>query len=51
MLLKIYGCDFIQCDKSPWKSYMNQENNAPFMTKNVSFGFFPWTLLGHTKKH
>ena len=31
--------------------YMHQENNAPFMTKNVNFAFFPWTLLGHSKKH
>ena len=30
--------------------YMHQENNAPFMTKNVNFAFFPWTLLGHSKK-
>ena len=30
--------------------YMYQENNAPFMTKNVSFAFFPWTLLEHSKK-
>ena len=29
---------------------MHQENNAPFMTKNVNFTFFPWTLLGHSKK-
>ena len=32
------------------KSYMHQENNAPFMTKNVDFAFFPWTLLAHSKK-
>ena len=32
------------------KFYMHQENNAPFMTKNVNFAFFPWTLLGHSKK-
>ena len=31
--------------------YMYQENNAPFMTKNVNFAFFQWTLLGHSKKH
>ena len=31
--------------------YMHQENNAPFMTKNTNFTFFPWTLLGHSKKH
>ena len=29
----------------------HQENNAPFMTKNVNSAFFPWTLLGHSKKH
>ena len=28
----------------------HQEINAPFMTKNVSFAFFPWVLLGHSKK-
>ena len=33
------------------KFYMRQENNAPFMTKNVNFAFFPWTLLGHSKKN
>ena len=33
------------------KFYMHKENNAPFMTKNVKFAFFPWTLLGHSKKH
>ena len=32
------------------KFYMHQENNAPFVTKNVNFEFFPWTLLGHSKK-
>ena len=32
------------------KFNMHQENNAPFMTKNVNFAFFPWTLLGHSKK-
>ena len=32
------------------KFYIHQENNAPFMTKNVNFAFFPWTLLGHSKK-
>ena len=31
--------------------YMHQENNAPFMTKNVNFAFFPWRLLGHSKKN
>ena len=30
--------------------YMYEENNAPLMTKNVNFAFFPWTLLGHSKK-
>ena len=30
------------------KFYMHQKNNAPFMRKNVSFAFFPWTLLGHS---
>ena len=29
---------------------MNQENNAPFMTKNVSFAFFLSTLLGHSER-
>ena len=29
---------------------MHQENNAPFMTKNVNFAFFPWTHLGHSEK-
>ena len=33
------------------KVYMYQENNAPFLTKNVNFAFFQWTLLGHSKKH
>ena len=33
------------------KFYMYQKNNAPFMTKNVNFAFFPWTLLGHSKKN
>ena len=32
------------------KFYMHQENNVPFMTKNVNFAFLPWTLLGHSKK-
>ena len=33
------------------KSYMHQENNPSFMTKNVDFAFFfTWTLLGHSKK-
>ena len=30
--------------------YMHQENNEPFMTKNVNFAFFAWTILGHSKK-
>ena len=29
----------------------HQEIKAPFMTKNVSFAFFPWVLLGHSKKN
>ena len=29
---------------------MHPENNAPFMTKNVNFVFFPWPFLGHSKK-
>ena len=29
----------------------HQEINAPFMTKNVNFAFFPWVLLGHSKKN
>ena len=33
------------------KFYMHQENNAPFMTKNANFAYFPWTLLGHFKKN
>ena len=33
------------------KFYMHQENNTPFITKNVNFAFFPWTLLGHSKKN
>ena len=33
------------------KFYMREENNVPFMTKNVNFAFFPWTLLGHSKKN
>ena len=33
------------------KFYVYQENNAPFMTKIVNFAFFPWTLLGHSKKN
>ena len=32
------------------KFYMHQENNAPFIIKNVNFAFFPWTHLGHFKK-
>ena len=32
------------------KFNIHQENNASFMTKNVNFAFFPWTLLGHSKK-
>ena len=28
-----------------------QKNNAPFMTKNINFAFFPWTLWGHSKKN
>ena len=32
------------------KHYMHQENNALFMTKNINFGFFLWTLLGHSDK-
>ena len=32
------------------KFYMHQENSAPLMTKNVNFAFFPWILLGHSKK-
>ena len=31
------------------KFFMHQENNATFMTKN--FAFFPWTLLGQSKKN
>ena len=33
------------------KLYMHQENNSSFMTKTVNFAFFPWTLLGHSKKN
>ena len=33
------------------KFYMHQENNAPFLTKNVNYAFFPWTLLGHSNKN
>ena len=29
------------------KFYTHQENNV-YMTKNVNFAFFPWTLLGHS---
>ena len=32
------------------KFYMHQENNLPFMTKNVNFAVFPWALLGHSEK-
>ena len=32
------------------KFYMYQENNAPFMTKNVNFAFLLWTLLGHSER-
>ena len=32
------------------KCHIHQENNAPFMTKNLNFAFFPWTLLGYSKK-
>ena len=32
------------------KFYIHQENNTLFMTKNVNFAFFPWTLLGYSKK-
>ena len=32
------------------KFYMYQENDAPFMIKNVNFPFFQWTLLRHSKK-
>ena len=30
------------------KFHIHQENNAPFMTKNVNFAVFPQTLLGHS---
>ena len=33
------------------KFYMHQENNAPFMTKNVDFAFLPWALLEHSKRN
>ena len=33
------------------KFYMHQDNNVPFMTKNLNFAFFPWALLGHSKKN
>ena len=46
MLLKIYG---YETTNLLGKFYM-QENNAPFVTKNVNFLFLPWTLLGHSKK-
>ena len=32
------------------KFYTHRENNAPFMTKNVNFIFFPWTPLRDSKK-
>ena len=32
------------------KFYMHQKNNAPLLTKNANFVFFPWTLLGQFKK-
>ena len=32
------------------KFYIHQEDNVLFMTKKVNFAFFPWTLLGHSKK-
>ena len=32
------------------KLYMHLEKNAPFMAKKENFAFFPWTLLGHSKK-
>ena len=33
------------------KFNMHQGNNAPFMTKNLNFAVFPWTLLGHSEKN
>ena len=33
------------------KFYMHQENNVPFMTKNVNFALSPWTLLGHSQRN
>ena len=30
--------------------YLHQENNAPFMTKNVNFAFFSWILMVHSEK-
>ena len=45
MLLKIYGYE-----ASLLVKFYMQENNAPFMTKNVDFSFLPETLLGHSKK-
>ena len=32
------------------KFYMHQENNVPFMTKNVNFALSTWTLLRHSKR-
>ena len=26
--------------KSPWKMFMHQDKNAPFMTKNANFAYF-----------
>ena len=51
MLLKIYGCDFTQGGSLLGKFYMHQENNAPFMIKNVNFTFFHghfWDTLKNT---
>ena len=33
------------------KFRIHQENNAPFMAKNVNFAVFPQTHLGHSNKH
>ena len=33
------------------KFYMHQENNAPFMTKNVSFALFSMGTFGTLKKN
>ena len=46
MLLKIYGYETSLLGK-----FYMQENNAPFITKNVNFLFLPWKLLGHSKKN